>query len=71
MRSKLLVFGRFAHDPQSILAAVYRPALVSIKGGADFVLRGIRREVSGFELSIATFADADTLFHDPAIFGST
>jgi hypothetical protein len=53
---KLLAFGRFAHDPQSVLAAVQRLALVGVK--LDLNIRIA-------ELSVAPFADAKPLFHDP------
>ena len=59
MRTRLLVLGCFAHDPQRILTAVYGVALVGIKRSADFVLRLILGGFAGFELSIAAFADAD------------
>jgi len=49
----LLSFRGLSHDPQRILAAFQRLALVGIEGGVD-LLRGI-----AFELGIATFADAD------------
>jgi hypothetical protein len=46
----LFAFGRFAHDPQSILAAVYGLALVGIELGLHIGTR---------ELGIATFAHTD------------
>jgi hypothetical protein len=52
---RLLAFGGFAHDPQSVLAAVYRLALVGIE---------LRLNVGILELSIAPFADAKALFHN-------
>ena len=56
MRNRLLVFGRFAHDPQGVLATVYRLALVGIK-----LLSNIKLCIgqAGLELSIAAFTDAD------------
>ena len=53
---RLLAFGGFAHDPQGILAAVQRLALV----GVELCLN-----VGILELGIAPFADAKPLFHDP------
>ena len=54
--NRLFVFGRFTHDSQGVLAAVYRLALVGIK---------LRLNIGILELSVAAFADAKTLFHDP------
>lgn len=53
---RLLAFRGFAHDPQSVLAAVYRLALVGIE---------LRLNVGIIELSIASFADAKARFDDP------
>ena len=50
MRNRLLVFGRFAHDPEGILAAVYRLAFV----GVELCLK-----VGTLKLSVAPFADGD------------
>jgi hypothetical protein len=50
---KLLSFGRFAHDPQSVLAAVYRLAFVGIE---------LRLHVGAFELRIASHADGQNGF---------
>jgi hypothetical protein len=60
--TRLFVFRRLLHDPQSVLAAVYCLALVGIKSGPDFILRLIFSisELTRLELSIASFADADT-----------
>ena len=52
----LLIFGRFAHDPQRILTAVYRLALVGVELGLNTL---------AFELRATSFADAKALFHDP------
>jgi len=54
MRNRLLIFGRFADDSQSILAAVHRLALMGIKLCLNVSL----------ELSVALLADAKTLFHN-------
>ena len=66
---RLPVFRRFPHDPQSILAAVYGFALVSIKLRLNV---GIRRWKAGLELRIAPFAYADgwrrAFLHDPQAF---
>jgi hypothetical protein len=64
MRNRLLVLGRFAHDPQSVLAAIHRLALVSIELclNISFFIRKVR-----LELSVAPFADTDGgrgWFHD-------
>ena len=50
---RLLAFGSFAHDPQSILAAVYRFADVILEGGRNCFPR------IGLELGIAAFTNAD------------
>jgi len=58
MRNRLLIFGRFAHDPQRILTAIYRFAFMRVELGLN---------ISAFELSIATFAHANHgsgLFHN-------
>jgi hypothetical protein len=68
MRNRLFVFGRLADDPEGVLAGVDWLACVGIERGTDFNLRGILGEVAGFELSIATFTDAEgwwSLPHDP------
>ena len=63
---QLLAFRGFAHDPQSVLAAVYGLALVSIK---LYLKVGVRIRKTRLELGIAVFADADgrsrSFFHDP------
>ena len=67
----LLIFRRLAHDPQSVLAAVQRLALVGIELPLDSRLRVSSVGVSG-ELGIAAFADSqrrnvsDSLY-DPKI----
>jgi hypothetical protein len=58
---KLFTFGRFAYDPQSILATVYGLALVGVK---------LSLNVIAFESGVTSFADAKsrgTLFHDPQL----
>lgn len=64
--NQLLTFRGFAHDPQRILAAVHRLALVG------FVLRcniGQRIMLARLELSVAAFAHTDNrgrgFFDDP------
>jgi hypothetical protein len=55
----LLAFGRLAHNPQSILAAIGRLALVCVK---------LYLNALAFELGVASFADAkgrSTRLHDP------
>lgn len=64
MRNNLLIFGRLAHDPQSVLAAVCQLTLVSIERGFYFLF-GL-----GFELRVAAFANAEQwrgLFYDPQL----
>jgi hypothetical protein len=51
---KLLVFGSFAHDSQSVLTAVHRLALVLIKLPQNV---GLRVQDTGLELSIAAFTN--------------
>ena len=63
---KLLFLGSFAHDPQCVLTAVYRLALVSIKlcGDIGLGIRGAR-----LELCVTALTDANNRrrgdFHDP------
>jgi len=52
MRAELLVLGRFADDPQRVLAAVYRFALVGVKRCLDLVL-------CSSKLRVAAFTDAE------------
>jgi hypothetical protein len=55
----LFTFRGFAHNPQRILTAVHRLALVSVK---------LCLNIGIFELGIASLAHADGrrgLFHDP------
>jgi len=56
MRNELFVLGRFADDPQSVLAAVCRLALVGIKLCLNL---GVWTCKAGLELSITPFAYAD------------
>jgi hypothetical protein len=62
----LLTFGRFAHDPQRILAAVYGFALVGIK---LYLKVGVGIRKTRLELGIATFTYTDgrgrASFYDP------
>jgi hypothetical protein len=56
---RLLAFGRLAHDPQSVLAAISR--LTFVRGELGW-------NVLAFELGIAPFADAEgrrIRLHDP------
>ena len=59
MTSRLLVFGRLAHDPQGVLAAVYRLAFMAGKGFADLPFRSICVRLSGLKLLIACFTNAN------------
>ena len=64
MKNRLLVLGCFVHDPERILAAVGKFALVGVERRLDSLL-GI-----GLELRIAAFANADYwrgLFDDPQL----
>lgn len=59
INTTLLAFRGFAHDPQGVLAAIQRLALVGIK---------LDLNVSILELGIASLAHADGgrgLFHNP------
>lgn len=53
MRSRLLVFGSFAHDAKGVLTAIGRLAFVGVERGFNGLLG------SGLELRIAAFAHAD------------
>ncbi len=58
---RLLVFRRLSHDPQGILAAVHRLALVGIE---------LCLNVGIFELSVAALTDTDGrrgLLYDPQL----
>jgi len=59
MKNKLFILGCFAHDPQSILAAVYRLAFMAGKGFADLPFRSICVRLSGLKLLIACFTNAN------------
>lgn len=59
MRNELLVFGCLAHDPESILAAVYRLAFMAGKGFADLPFRSVCVPLLGLKLLIAGFTDAN------------
>jgi hypothetical protein len=72
MKNRLFIFGRFAHDPQSVLAAIACSALVSIECRLNSLL-GI-----GLKLRVATFAHAEdrrsfsydsqfALWHEPSL----
>src|SRR6267143_1271465 len=61
MRNRLFILGRFPHDPQSILATVYRLAFMGIKRGFNESF-GV-----GLKLQIATLTYASyrrSFFHD-------
>jgi hypothetical protein len=47
------------HDSQGVLTAVHRLALVGNECRSDFLLRVSLRRLTGLELGITTFADAD------------
>src|ERR1035437_4894418 len=67
MRKRVLVLGRFAHPPQSVLAAVHRLALVRL----ELFLNGdsVRRSELGYgaKLHVAVLANAELgcFSHDP------
>ena len=68
MRNSLLVFRGFAHDSQSVLAAIERLALVGIKGCLEFSFRTIFSGLIGVELRTATLTDPKSTrgaFYDP------
>ena len=56
MTNRLLVFGRFAHDPQSVLTAVCQFALVGIELRLNI---SIWRRKARFELGIASLTYAN------------
>ena len=61
MENRLLIVGRFAHDPQGILATVGQFALMGIERDFNFPLK------FGLELRVATFANSNHrrgLFYD-------
>ena len=61
MKDRLLILGRLAHDPQGVLATVYRLARMAVKGSPHLALR------IGLKLRIAAFTYAEHrwgLFHD-------
>jgi hypothetical protein len=59
MSNGLFVFGRLAHDSQSVLAAIHRLAFVGIELCPDFRVYLILRWLVRFELRITAFADGD------------
>jgi hypothetical protein len=65
----LFSFRGFAHDPQRVLTVVHQFALVGSEHLRDFRISVIPRELSGLELSVASFAHADDrgrrLSYDP------
>ena len=56
--SGLLIFGRFAHDPQGVLTAVEGLTIMGLK-------RSVNLGFSTVELRATSFADGEILFHDP------
>src|ERR1035437_9345816 len=67
MRNRLLVLGRFAHDPQSVLTAVHRLALVCVELLLNSGFIGRAERSHGGKLHVAVFADAELwgFSHDP------
>ena len=59
MRNKLLVFRSFAHDPQRILAAIHRLALVGGEPSFNVGFGSSRVGVYRLELDIAGFTDSN------------
>jgi hypothetical protein len=55
---RLLAFGRFAHDPQGILAAIYRLALVCIELRLDLLSRVIKILIARQKGLVAVLASA-------------
>jgi hypothetical protein len=67
---RLFTFRGFAHDPQGVLAAIQRLALVLPKALYDLVFGEYRVFIARQERTIAVFADARhrvAEFHDPQI----
>jgi len=67
---RLFVFGGFSHDPQGVLAAVHRLALVGGERLYYFRIRLLPRAFVRLELLIASLTDADSrrgLFDDPQL----
>ena len=76
---QLLAFCGFAHDPQGVLAAIHRVALVASERLYDFRIRIFPHWLTRFELTVAAFANADgggwyfpydpqlALFHDRSL----
>ena len=65
---QLLAFRGLAHDPQSVLAAVQRLALVGCERLCNFYQRGISGDIARLELGVTAFADAKDkwlAFYDP------
>ena len=56
---KLLAFGGFPHDPQSVLAAVQRDTFVSVKCKFNLELRINLRGSAKLELGITALADTN------------
>ncbi len=70
MRNRLLIFRGFAHDSQSVLAAIHGLALVGIELCTYFSFGIIFDRLVGMELRIAAFADAKRdrrSFYDPKL----
>ena len=59
--SRLLVFGSFADDAESILAAVQRLARVCVKHGLQFLLGDVERSCSGVELRATGYTYAQSV----------
>jgi hypothetical protein len=59
MRNRLLIFGRFAHDSQRILTAVYWLAFMTSKRFADLPFCSVCVRLWGLKLLIAGFTDAN------------
>jgi hypothetical protein len=62
MENRLLAFGRLAHDPQSVLAAIQRLAIMGIE-------RGLNLGIRPTELRATALADSKSgvLFHDSEV----
>jgi hypothetical protein len=67
MRARLLILGGFTHDPQSVLAAVYRLALVHVEPLLNILPGRFDRHKPAGELHVAVFTDAEQrmVTHDP------
>ena len=62
MRNRLLAFGRLAHDPQSVLTAVERLAVVGVERGLNLRVRPVKLRTAPFADSKGRIALDDSQF---------